>query len=672
MNNSNSNHCVRFWVNLLWLLLALSCATMEHHEPENSTDMPSKKAAIHGPATVHTPKGMRFTLPKGFRAEQDGAFVKILDPDEAIDFYILELDGQDCKAAAGQIWKKSNPEEGWHLQKAMSPPSDQGYDEVYVENYTLPDTQRFAQVIVYRKGRTIWTGMFRATLSVLEKRGAQINHIFGSIKAPFIDEVNLNDRLPVPIAENVTAFETFIEDVIQKTRTPGLSIAVVEGDRIVYAKGFGVREVDRSDPVTSDTLMMIGSVTKSLTTLLMATLVDDKVFAWTDPVTAVHPSFRLGDADLTRELHMEHLACACTGLPRKDLPLALNHQHKSPSAVFNELAVMTPSTQFKETFQYQNHMLAAAGYIAAKTLDPKGEPGAVYDRAMQERLLNPMGMTASTFDFDRAGRSPDRASPHCMDRNDDTVKLPLASEHFVKYVRPAGGLWSTAKDMAAYVITELRDGVSPGGRRVVSAENLRYRRKPQVATGAKAAYGLGWEISTYKGVKVVGHGGGTTGFATLLNFLPEKKLGVVMIANGTGGHSAEYFIWRQLLKHWFNEEVRVEKFLAYHLAEGKKHRAEFKAHLTPPDKKWISRYLGTHANDEIGHLTITAEKSGYYARLNTYRTELMQYQRKGEHPALVMMAPPFYGERIYTNGSEDDSFTIIRAQEKYVFSKMNE
>ena len=558
------------------------------------------------------------------------------------------------------------------MEKSMSPPSHRGYDEIYIENYTIPNTKRFAQVSAYRKDKTIWTGLIRSTLPVLDKRRAQISYILGSVKVPAIKDVDLNDRTPVPIAVNLAALDTFIEDVMQKTRTPGLSIAVVEGDRIVYTKGFGVREVGRDDPVTPDTLMMIGSVTKSLTTLLMARLVDEHVFDWTDPVLGVDSTFRLGDADLTRELHMEHLACACAGLPRKDLPMVLDRHDKSPSDVFDELAVMTPSTRLKETFQYQNHMLAAAGYIAARALEPTGDAGIAYDRAMQTRVFEPMGMTSSTFDFERVRRSTDRAMPHCMDADNQIVQLPLESEHFVRYARPAGGVWSTARDMAAYIMTELNNGIAPDGRRVVSARNLRYRRQPQVQTSTKAAYGLGWGVSTYKGVQVIGHGGGTMGFASLLNFLPEKKLGVVMIANGTGGHQAEYFIWKQLMKFWFEETIPVDRLIAYQISEEKKNFDEFVANLSAPAKKWMSRYLGTYANDEIGEIAITEEDNGYIARLNSYRTKLMKYHREGENPSLVFMAPPLYGVLLETNGSSDNDFKIVRAQEEYPFAKIHE
>ena len=672
MNNQRLYAVLGFWVGVLVLMVALGCAPVEHHEPSDFDDIASNQMTFNGPATVNTPKGMHFSLPEGFQANQDGAFITILDPEREIDFYILEVDGNDCKAAARQIWEKSEPVARWRLEKSMSPPSHRGYDEIYIENYTIPKTKRFAQIIAYRKDKTIWTGLIRTTLPVLDKRCAQISYILSSVKVPAIKDVDLNDRTPVPIAVNLAAFDTFIEDVMQKTRTPGLSIAVVEGDRIVYTKGFGVRELGRDDPVTPDTLMMIGSVTKSLTTLLMATLVDDSVFSWTDPVVDIDPSFRLGDAGLTRELHMEHLACACAGLPRKDLPMVLDCHNKSSSDVFDELAVMTPSTRLKETFQYQNHMVAAAGYIAARALYPTGDAGIAYDRAMQTRIFGPMGMTSSTFDFEKVCQSPDKAMPHCMDANNQIFRLPLESEYAVRYVRPAGGVWSTARDMAAYILTELNDGISPDARRVVSAKNLRYRRQPQVATSAEAAYGLGWGVRTYKGVQVIGHGGGTMGFATLLNFLPEKKLGVVMIANGTGGHQAEYFIWKQLMKFWFKEKIHVDRRLAYQLAEAKKNREAFVANLSTPDKKWMSRYLGTYANDEIGDIAITEEDDGYTACLNTYRTRLMKYQREGENPSLVFMTPPLYGVSLQTNGASDDTFKIIRAQEEYLFSRISE
>ena len=146
---------------------------------------------------------------------------------------------------------------------------------------------------------------------------------------------------------------------------PGLAVAVVQDGRVVYADGFGVREQGGDEPVTAETLMMIGSTGKTMTTMLMAALVDEGLMAWDTPVVDVLPEFRLADPELTRQITLRHLVCACTGVPRRDLEMILNADEMSAEDVIASLAEFRLFTDFGEAFQYSNQMVAAGGCAAA-------------------------------------------------------------------------------------------------------------------------------------------------------------------------------------------------------------------------------------------------------------------------------------------------------------------
>ena len=624
---------------------------------------------IKGPATIKITTGTTFDLPVGFSSEVDNTFVTIFDPDNEIDMYFLELQEIDSKESAKEIWEKSNPDNNWKLERSFSPPPGQGFDEVYIENYRILRTWQFSQVYVRRKGNCTYSFLIRSTDQVLDKRRAQIKKIINSLKVPSIKEENFKEVKTQSIEQHQEDFTRFIEEIITKFKVPGLAIAIVENGNSVFKKGFGVREMGKTDPVTPDTLMMIGSVTKSFTTLLMATLVDDNTFSWSDKVVSVDPDFRLGDAGLTQNLLIEQLACACLGLPRKDLPMVFAYSQKSPPDVFKELAIIKPTTELKETFQYQNHMLAAAGYISAKAIDPNFPVGNTFDRSMQTRIFNPIGMTSTTLDFNAAINSNNRATPHALDLDGNNMVIPIDRERFTTYVRPAGGIWSSVSDMAAYMITELNNGISPNGKKVGSKKNLLYRRKSQIPTGANSSYGLGWGISNYKGLQIVGHGGRTAGFATRFQFIPEKNVGAVIISNSRGGHIAHGLIWDKLMSYWFNDNTQINQKISYILEERQKSRSLFTSRLSIPDKEEIKPFIGTHYNDELGEIKIIKEENEYIASINSYKSKLMKYKKKGANPSFVLMTPPFVGIRLYFNGFFIKSFTIARAQEKYKFKK---
>ena len=148
---------------------------------------------------------------------------------------------------------------------------------------------------------------------------------------------------------------------------PGVALAVVQDGKIVLEKGLGVRELGANAPVTPATLFMIGSMTKPLTSLMMARLVDRKNFAWDTPVTKLLPAFALGDPVATPQVTMAHSVCACTGLPRWDMEFIFEWDKATPESRIELLRAMKPTTGFGETFQYSNLMVASGGYVAAKT-----------------------------------------------------------------------------------------------------------------------------------------------------------------------------------------------------------------------------------------------------------------------------------------------------------------
>src|SRR3954469_21774487 len=160
---------------------------------------------------------------------------------------------------------------------------------------------------------------------------------------------------PLPLTgERRTTFEAYVADALNRLGVPGASVAVVQNGEVVYAQGFGVRELGGTDPVTPDTLMMIGSVTKSMTSTMAATLVDDGWLSWDTPLVDLLPGFAVADPQLTPRLTVADAFCACTGLPRRDLELLFNFNDLPPDRLIAQVAELPLTAPFGERFQYSN------------------------------------------------------------------------------------------------------------------------------------------------------------------------------------------------------------------------------------------------------------------------------------------------------------------------------
>src|SRR5262249_35902741 len=156
---------------------------------------------------------------------------------------------------------------------------------------------------------------------------------------------------------------------------PGVALGLIDGGKVVFAGGFGVRDLGKAGKIDADTLFIIASNTKQLTTLMLPKLVDAGKRRWDGPGPGALPSFKLGDAETTRQVLIKHLICACTGMPRHDMEWLFEFGKATPQTEMERLGTMQPTTKFGEVFQYSNDMAAAAGFVGGHVLHPERELG---------------------------------------------------------------------------------------------------------------------------------------------------------------------------------------------------------------------------------------------------------------------------------------------------------
>ncbi len=348
--------------------------------------------------------------------------------------------------------------------------------------------------------------------------------------------------------ERIAALKSFITTSMEQLHVPGTAIALIDHGKVVFEGGFGVRNVATSQPVDANTLFMVASNTKGMSTLLLSELVDQGKLRWDEPVVDVFPTFRLGDAATTKSVLVKHLVCACTGLPRKDLEWIFTTTPQTPvTKTFDFLAATAPTSKFGEVFQYNNLMATAAGYIGGHVAYPQMELGAAYDRAMQTMVFDPLGMRSTTFDTAKA-RAGDHADPYGLDIDGKTAPDNLAIDDAIAPYRPAGGAWSSVHDMTRYVENELALGVLPNGRRLVSEKNLLQRRERTVAIGETGWYGMGLMSDATYGVTIVHHGGDLPGYHSDWYAFPDAQVGAVFLTNADQGAAIRGPFMRRILE----------------------------------------------------------------------------------------------------------------------------
>jgi CubicO group peptidase (beta-lactamase class C family) len=420
--------------------------------------------------------------------------------------------------------------------------------------------------------------------------------------------------------------------------------------------------------VDADTLFLAASNTKAMTTLLLAELVDEGKLRWDQPVTEVYPAFRLGDSDTTRQVLVKHLVCACTGLPRQDFEWLFNFATATPASSLASLGTMQPTSRFGEVFQYSNLMAAAAGYIAASVLSPNQELGAAYDEAMRSRVFDPLGMTHTTFDFPTAMRG-NFASPHDDDVDGKTVLARMDLNYSVVPVRPAGGMWTSVRDLSRYVQMELALGELPGGGRLLSKESLLERRRGQVQRGEDTTYGMGLVVNTRYGIPVVSHGGSLFGYKSDMIFLPEHGVGAVILTNSDAGGSLPGLLGRRLLELLFDGKPEAVEQAKVAVAQRAAAIAKRRERLViPADTAEVGKLAPRYACSELGALHVRAQDGGTVFDFGKWHSAVASRRNDDGTMSFISIDPTVDGFTFVVGERDGKRALIIRdAQHEYAF-----
>jgi CubicO group peptidase (beta-lactamase class C family) len=334
-------------------------------------------------------------------------------------------------------------------------------------------------------------------------------------------------------------FEAQVAAGMKAFSVPGVAIGIVHDDRLIYAKGFGVRALGRPEPVTPETLFQIGSTSKAFLAATLAQAVDAGRLSWNDPVIEHLPAFQLADPWVTRDFRLLDLAAQRSGLtPYVNDGLTLLGFDKE--TLIRSLRVAPQTGIFRSDFRYLNIPHVVGGEIVAKA---NGAPS--WFAALKASLLDPLGMAATSATAEAIMAAANHATGHRLDEKPVAVPFHPA---FPYALGPAGALNSTVPDMAKWLRLQLGRGQFEG-KVVVSEANLDVTWTPRVAMNERTAYAVGWAVSATPRGRIIWHNGGTSGFGAHAGFLPDARTGIVILSNLDNGGMPD------ALAMWFYDRV---------------------------------------------------------------------------------------------------------------------
>ncbi|HLW39419.1 MAG TPA: serine hydrolase [Brumimicrobium sp.] len=322
-------------------------------------------------------------------------------------------------------------------------------------------------------------------------------------------------------------FDEWIEASRQDWSIPGLAVGIVKDGKVIYAKGFGEKQLGSGEKVDANTIFSIASVSKNITAAALGILVDEGKINWDDKIIDHIPWFQLKDPWVTREVTIRDALTHRVGLGRILGNRLQFMTESSRDSVLYRMRYMDFEAPFRSQFVYNNVMYSLAGQIIEHV------DGRTWNEFLKERLFVPLEMNSTTTSITEIKANDNQAYPH-QEIEGEIVSIPRRNWD---NAGPAGGVNSTINDLNKWMLMQLGVAGNYKGKMIVSRQQMNEIQKPQTlrshnnALSTHASYGLGWLITDKDGFRVITHGGATDGFNTAMYLVPELELGIVVVGN---------------------------------------------------------------------------------------------------------------------------------------------
>jgi len=416
------------------------------------------------------------------------------------------------------------------------------------------------------------------------------------------------------------AFDRYVGQAAKDWKVPALAIAVVKDDSLVFAKGYGVLEIGKSQKADEHTRFAIGSTTKAMTSMSLAMLVDDGKLRWDDHVTDYIPELQLYDPYATHELTIRDLLTHRSGLPGTDLFWA--RWHYTLPEIIHRLRYIKPESSFRSNWSYQNVMYALSGTVIERA------SGMSWEAFVRSRIFAPLGMNETEALVSEIAGKPNVGIPHYQ--IGDSIRV--VTMRSTDAIAPAGSVWSSVSDMSKWMRFVLDSG-RVGSKRLVKASTFRELITPQIEAPMEEypalqlsrpdffSYGFGWFIQDYAGQHVWMHTGSIDGECAIIGLMPNERLGVYVLENLDHAELRHGLMYRAFdlynggpSRDWSAELSAL--FARMRQGAGGA-AAQAVQHVERPASVAVEKYAGTFVDSAYGTITVTNENGKLRARVVT-------------------------------------------------------
>ena len=455
------------------------------------------------------------------------------------------------------------------------------------------------------------------------------------------------EKIPSFVKDSLTQY---IDRGLSRWKIPGVAVCIVKDGKLVLAKGYGVKEVGKSEKVDENTLFMIGSNTKAFTATALAMLASEKVLSLDDKVQKWLPSFKLHDPWVAKETNLRDLLSHRMGFETFQGDFMYFDSDLSKEQVLEKFALVEPYYSFRSRWGYTNAAFAVAGEVIHQA------SGKTWSEFMKDRIFIPLGMNQSKATSNEIHLATNKASAHTV-ANGSLKKIAYGK---IDNMMPAGSISSSALDLSKWMLMLLNKGEFDNTRVVGagaieetwSPHSIMGNGGPIFNSGHFALYGLGWLLEEYNGKKIVSHTGGVNGFVTSLTLLPEENLGIVVLTN-TDANGFFEALKLEIMDVYLGLPYRdySSKFLERHEASELNTEKQLRAkrdtiNMRIPPALSLVEYTGAYRHPVYGHMNIKMENKELVMTFEHHKGRQSKLEPLGGNRFLSTWSDPLFGVKV--------------------------
>nr|WP_321233336.1 serine hydrolase [uncultured Psychroserpens sp.] len=430
--------------------------------------------------------------------------------------------------------------------------------------------------------------------------------------------------------KRLKGIEKELNKILETTKAASFAVAVVEGDKLIYAKGFGYSDYENKVPADANTLYAIGSSSKAFTSSVLGLLRADDKLSFDDNPRQHIPELEFYNDDMNNNLIIKDLMRHSTGLPRHDGSWYYFPTHNKDSLLMR-VKYQEPFTGIRQQWYYNNFGFLAQGVIAERIT------GKSWEDNINDYFFKPLGMNRSNATIAEMKSSSNAAFGYEL--KEDVIKK--MDYYDIAGMSPAGSINSSVNDMSKWLITWINDGKYKG-EEIIPANYIDEALSSQMVVGANtpddefpdihfANYGYGWFLQSFKGHYRVEHGGNINGFSANVAFFPSDKVGIVVLTNQNGS-AVPSLVRNTIADRMLGEEEsdwvgRYEK----RLEKNKKTQEEIKEDSESSNVKNTTPshinldYTGSYSHGGYGTFEITSKSDSLFTKVNNDDIYLHHY-----------------------------------------------